>query len=210
MPFLLSAAEVRRRKVKCRECGEEIALGAGSCPHCGFAETGGRPARWKVALALVVLIALGVSVAVWQMGLFPKRDLSVSSLGTAVADSTTIEAQRRGVSVRKRRDPPRIRSSRFQGSCLSPAPVLVYALDRTPTTYFVRLAPGTPNPRMVGDSLMIRYRLQSNGFEAQWNALFVRDVTVDVVAALRCEPAVGSIEEVSFNDSEEIRLRRLR
>ena len=63
---------------------------------------------------------------------------------------------------------------------------------------------------MVGDSLMIRYRLQSNGFEAQWNALFVRDVTVDVVAALRCDPAVGSIEEVSFNDSEEIRLRRLR
>ena len=113
VPFLLSAAEVRRRKVKCRECGEEIALGAGSCPHCGFAETGGRPARWKVALALVVLIALGVSVAVWQMGLFPKRDLSVSSLGTAVADSTTIEAQRRGVSFRRRRDPPRIRSSRF-------------------------------------------------------------------------------------------------
>jgi hypothetical protein len=34
-------------------------------------------------------------------------------------------------------------------------------------------------------------------------------VSAETVAKLRCDPAVGSIEEVAFNDSEEIRLPRM-
>jgi RNA polymerase subunit RPABC4/transcription elongation factor Spt4 len=210
LPFLLSAAEVRRRKVKCRECGDDVSLGSGSCPSCGYTPGAGRPAGWKILLGLVVLIAIGVAGVAWQLGLLPRRHLSAASLGTMVADSTALEGELRQTSgLRRRRDPPRIRSSRFQASCLSPAPVLVYALDRMPIAYFVRLTPGSGNPTLAGDSLRSRYQLVTNGYEARWNALYVKEATPDLVAKLRCDPAVGSIEEVAFNDDDEVRLPRM-
>jgi hypothetical protein len=210
LPFLLSAAEVRRRKVQCRECGEDVALGSGSCPSCGYAPGAGRPAGWKILLALLALIGLGMAGVAWHLGLLPQRRPNAASLGTTVLDSTVLEAELRQASgARRRRDPPRIRSSRFQASCLSPAPVLVYALDRTPTAYFVRLTAGTGNPTLAGDSLRSRYQLVTNGYEAQWNALFVKEVTPELIAKLRCDAAVGSIEEVAFNDADEVRLPRM-
>lgn len=208
-PFLLSAAEVRRRKVKCRECGEDVSLGGGACPSCGYAPGGGRPARWKVLLVLLVLTILGISAVVWKLGLVPKQVLTATSLGTALADSAQLESERRDASVRKRRDPPRIRSSRFQASCLSPAPVLVYGLDRVPTIFFVRLAPGLANAQLSGDSLQARYKLETAGYEARWNALLAKNVSAETVARLRCDAAIGSLEEVAFNDTEEIRLPRM-
>jgi hypothetical protein len=208
-PFLLSAAEVRRRKVKCRECGEDVSLGGGSCPSCGYAPGGGRPSRWKVLLVLLVLVILGVSAVIWKLGLVPKQVLTATSLGTPLADSTALESERLAARVRKRRDPPRIRSSRFQAACLTPAPVLVYALDRVPSTYFLRFAPGQPDPALMGDSLRARYALAGAEYEPQWNAVFVKDVTPELIAKLRCDPAIGSIDEVAFNDEEEVRLPRL-
>lgn len=208
-PFLLSAAEVRRRKVKCRECGEDVSLGGGACPSCGYSPGGGKPSRWKVLLLLVLLTVLGVSAVAWKLGLLSQQALTATSLGSAVADSAQLETELRDASLRKRRDPPRIQSSRFQGSCLSPAPVFVYGLDRVPTIFLVRLAPGIANAQLSGDSLQGRYKLETAGYEARWNAVFAKNVSAETVAKLRCDPAVGSIEEVAFNDSEEIRLPRM-
>jgi hypothetical protein len=84
---------------------------------------------------------------------------------------------------------------------------MVYGLDRKPTTYYVHLDRGIPNPAGAADSLVSRHRLQSDGYEPQWSAFYVRDANVSVVAALRCEPVVSSIEEVSYNGEEEIRPR---
>ena len=78
-----------------------------------------------------------------------------------------------------------------------------------PTAYFVRLTPGTANPTLAGDSLRARYQLVTNGYEARWNALFLKDATPELVAKLRCDAAVSSIEEVAFNDDDEIRLPRM-
>ena len=63
--------------------------------------------------------------------------------------------------------------------------------------------------RRGGDSLQGRYKLETAGYEARWNAVFAKNVSAETVAKLRCDPAVGSIEEVAFNDSEEIRLPRM-
>ncbi len=201
VPFLVSVAEVRRRKVKCRECGQEVSLGAGSCPGCGFAHPGDTPVRWWLLITVgLMMAALGTATA-WQLGLVKSR----AAVSSAAADSAAIKANVPSVSYHRRRDPPRIRSARYPAACLSPAPVLVYALDRTPATFFVRLAGGISNPVVVTESLVTRHKLQSHGYEPPWNALYIKDATPAVVSALRCETAVNSIEEVAYNDLPDLR-----
>jgi hypothetical protein len=157
--------------------------------------------RW-MQVAVVVLILVGIAFAVaWRMRLF---DRPVQS--AMVADSAAIESQLRGGKApRRRRDPPRIISSRFAAACLSPAPVLVYALDRTPKTYWVQLESEIRDKVQAANSLIIRHRLQSNGFEPRYGALYVWDATPALISALRCDTVVSVIEEVSWDDSEEIR-----
>ncbi len=208
VPYLVSVAEVRRRKVKCRECSQEVSIGAGSCPNCGCSAVGEARVRWKLLLVLALLATVTASAIAWQLGLLPQR-IAISS-GAVVADSATIESELWSLGPRRRRDPPRIKSAQYPAACLSPAPVFVYRLDRRPTTYFVHLNRRIPNPAVVADSLVTRHGLQSKGYEPQRNAFYVSDASVSVVAALRCETVVSSIEEVSYNDDEEIRPRGFR
>lgn len=223
VPFLISASEVRRRKVKCRECGRAVALGAGSCPECGYASPGEKPG-WRVLL-IGLLIALALLAAAFaagfaaikvglvdrvalldrialldrtgvldRIGLLDRR----VAVSTAATDSAAIESNFSSNSRRLRKEPPRIRSVQFGAACPAPAPVLVYELDRTPSMFQVRLAREVADPARMTDSLVKRYRLQSAGYDVKRNGVFVWQVSPAVVSALRCESAVSSIDEVSY------------
>src|SRR5688572_31015751 len=122
VPFLVSAAEVRRRKVNCRECRGEMTLGSSSCPNCGFTDTGGTRPGWRLLLAVAVLFAVGGSAAAaWYFGFLPGRAPRASDVGVATVDSATLEAElRKTTSRRRRRDPPRTPSARFPALCLNP------------------------------------------------------------------------------------------
>jgi len=171
---------------------------------CGLADPRARPTRgWGVAVVATLLIALAAAAA-WKLGFLDGRRQNASA--AAVVDSAALQSGLRS-SVRKtrRRDPPRIKSARYPAPCRSPAPVLVYALERMPKTFFVRLAGGIPNPDLMTDSLVNRYKLQSNGYEPAWNALYVKDTPPNIVSALRCEALVNSIEEVAYNEMGDIR-----
>lgn len=193
VPFLISVAEVRRRKVKCRECGSEVALGSGACSVCGFATPGDTPVRWWLVVTLAVVLGGLGAAAAWKLGFLDRRPVDSS----AAADSTVIKSRFTSNSPRFRRDPPRTRSAQFSPACLTPAPVLVYELGRTPSMFQVQLAREVPDPARVTDSLMKRYKLRGAGYDAKRHGVFVWAVSPAVVSALSCESSVSSIEEVS-------------
>jgi RNA polymerase subunit RPABC4/transcription elongation factor Spt4 len=194
VPFLVSIAEARRRKVKCRECGSEVSLGAGSCPGCGFDDPAGRSARWGlVVVVAVVSLALGAAAA-WKLGYVK---LPVRYTRPAVADSTAFKANVASKVQRFRTDPPRVRSARFSAPCLSPAPVLVYDVDVTPSMFRLQLSRELPDPKRLTDSLSKRYEFSTAGYDARRNGSLVWEVKPGAVAALRCVAGITSIEEVS-------------
>ena len=194
VPFLISAAEARKRKVKCRECGNEVSLGAGSCPSCGFANPAEPRSRWVLMTLLAIVLGGAGSAAAWRMGLIePRPRVGVS----VAADSAAVESNFNWNTPNFRRDPPRTRSARFGAACPSPAPVLVYQVDSTPSMFRIQLALATPDPNRLTDSLVARYQLKSAGYDRKRGGIFVWQVSPAVVAALRCESGVTSIEQIS-------------
>jgi hypothetical protein len=194
IPFLISAAEARKRRVKCRECGSEVSLGAGSCPACGFANPAERPSRSSLLVVLAIIVGGIGSYGAWRMGLIKQRP----GVGVSVAaDSAAIESRFDRISPRFRPDPPRALSPRFTALCLTPAPVLVYEMNNAPTMFRIQLDRQAGDPKRLTDALVKRHRLMSAGFDSKRYGIFTWEVSPTVVSALRCEPGVASIEEVS-------------
>jgi hypothetical protein len=140
----------------------------------------------------IILGGLG-SVAVWRLGLLDRPRVGVS----VAADSAAVESRFDRITKGFRRDPPRTRSARFGAPCLTPAPVLVYEVDKTPSMFRLQLARQARYPDSLTDTLVNRYRLQGAGYDPKRGGVLVWEVSPDVVARLRCESGITSIEEVS-------------
>ena len=50
--------------VKCKECGNEVATSATSCPRCGKVRGGASARRYLPALGIFILLGIGVGLAV--------------------------------------------------------------------------------------------------------------------------------------------------
>lgn len=158
-------------------------MGVSACPACGRR----RPTSsriWRLApLALSVLPAIGVAAA-WQLGVLEPL-IRGPSLRVVTGEVNTAAAPER----------PTTRSARFDAVCDSAAPVLVYGPDHAPSAFRVVLTGEVSRPARVADSLAEHYRLSSGGYEASTQGFVVDNPQPDVVARLRCEPAVSTLEE---------------
>ena len=176
-PLLFSPESIRVPTLECPECRRQVRVGVKTCPYCGFKHPGDRPRRQRLVLA--VAVASIVAAAAWA--------------GTAwYTQRSGVDSGLVATTARPRPVLPQVRAFGFAAQCTDPAPVYVFAAGSVPDTFVVVLASG--DPLAIARGLAKKYRLTAGSYDRTRRGFAAR-LSPPVVAKLRCDPVVKSLEE---------------
>jgi len=176
-PLLFSPDSLRVPTLKCPECQRQVRVGIKTCPYCGFKHPSDRP--WRRRLVLAVAVGSIVFAAAWA--------------GTKwYSQQAALESGLVRTTPRSRTVLPQVRAFGFAAQCTDPAPVYVFAAGSVPDTFVVVLASGDPVATTRG--LAKKYRFTAGNYERTRRGFAAR-LSPSIVAKLRCDPVVKSLEE---------------
>jgi RNA polymerase subunit RPABC4/transcription elongation factor Spt4 len=176
---LLSATSPGMPTVRCRECQTELRGRMDVCPVCGARNPVARGFPWRLAAG--VLAVAGLAAAAWvsygHLVRTSARDAGFVSLGPPPPSRV-----------------PRVRAYGFTAHCATPAPVYIFEAGTIPEAYIVMLASREADPAKAAKALAAKYQLATRGYEPDKGG-FAAGLSSGLVAKLRCEPGVESIQE---------------
>jgi RNA polymerase subunit RPABC4/transcription elongation factor Spt4 len=176
---LLSATSPGMPVVRCRECETQLRGRMDICPVCGARNPIARRFPWRL-VAGVVVVAGVLSVAWASYGrllLSSARDAGFVSLGPPPPSQV-----------------PRVKAYGFHARCAAPAPVYIFDAGSVPEAFIVMLANRGEDPAKVTKALAAKYELTTQGYEPSKGG-FAAGLSPTLVARLRCDPSVESIQE---------------
>jgi RNA polymerase subunit RPABC4/transcription elongation factor Spt4 len=176
-PMLFSPDSLRVPTFECPECHRQVRVGIKTCPYCGLKHPSERPRRQRLLLA--VAVASIAAAAAWAcLEWYGRRAAVESGLVTTTPRSRTVL--------------PQVRAFGFAAQCTDPAPVYVFAAGSVPDTFVVVLASG--DPVAITRGLAKKYRFTAGNYDRTRRGFAAR-LSPSIVAKLRCDPVVKSLEE---------------
>jgi hypothetical protein len=176
---LLSATSPGVPAVRCRECQTEFRGRMAICPVCGARNPVAGPFHWRTVGTVLVLLALASGAWWWY-------------------DRSLRSGDRDAVFVRSAPPPPsqvpKVKAFGFTTRCATPAPVYIFDAGTLPESFIVILASRGDDPVKVTKALAEKYDLRTGGYEPAKRG-FAAGLSHALVARLRCEPSVESLEE---------------
>jgi len=176
---LVSATSPGLPAARCRQCETELRGRAAICPVCGARNPLGRAIPWRT----IGGAALGLLFVVAAWGLYDRYRRSGDRHAGFIHAGPPPPSQ-----------VPRLQAYGFTARCAAPAPVYIFEAGTLPEAFIVILAGRAGDPVKATKTLVDRYGLRTKGYDLEKRG-FAAGLSSSVVARLRCESAVESLEE---------------